>query len=194
VDARLIDEVIESAFNTSADVICRTLAGNRDSIRCAAEMISEALAAGGKVLLCGNGGSAADAQHFAAELVGRFLKERRALPALALSTDTSVITAVANDRGFDQVFVRQVEALGHAGDVVVCISTSGKSANIVAAARRGRDLGLRVVCLTGADAGLLSPCSDAVVAVPSRETPRIQEAHAVIGHAICHVVELALFE
>ena len=191
---RLIDEVIESAFDASADVIRRTLAGNRDSIRRAAEVISGALAAGGKVLLCGNGGSAADAQHFAAELVGRFLKERRALPALALSVNASVVTAIGNDCGFDEVFARQVEALGRGGDVLVCLSTSGRSPNVVAAARRGRDLGLKVVSLIGADAELLSPCSDVVVAVPSRETPRIQEAHAVTGHAICRVVELALFE
>jgi D-sedoheptulose 7-phosphate isomerase len=194
VDARLIDEILGSAFNTSADVISRTLAGNRDSIRRAAEMISDVLTAGGKVLLCGNGGSAADAQHFAAELVGRFLVERRALPALALTTNTSVITAVGNDHGFDQVFVRQVEALARTGDVLICLSTSGRSPNVVAAARRGRDFGLRVVSLTGADVDLLSPYSDVVVAVPSRDTPRIQEAHAVVGHAICQVVELTLFE
>lgn len=194
MDARLIDEILGSAFNTSADVISRTLAGNRDSIRRAAEMISDVLTAGGKVLLCGNGGSAADAQHFAAELVGRFLVERRALPALALTTNTSVITAVGNDHGFDQVFVRQVEALARTGDVLICLSTSGRSPNVVAAARRGRDFGLRVVSLTGADVDLLSPYSDVVVAVPSRDTPRIQEAHAVVGHAICQVVELTLFE
>jgi D-sedoheptulose 7-phosphate isomerase len=193
LDARLIDEIIESAFDTSADVIRRTLAGNRDSIRCAAEVVSGALAAGGKVLLCGNGGSAADAQHFAAELVGRFLKERRALPALALSVNTSVVTAIGNDCGFDQVFARQVEALGRGGDVLVCLSTSGRSPNVVAAARRGRDLGLTVVSLTGADAELLSLCSDVVVAVPSRETPRVQEAHGVICHAICRILERILF-
>ena len=105
-----------------------------------------------------------------------------------------MITAVANDYGFDQVFARQVEALARTGDVLVCLSTSGKSPNIVAAARRGRDLGLRVVSLTGADVDLLTSCSEVVVAVPSRETPRIQEAHAVIGHAICRVVELTLFD
>lgn len=193
MDAGLVDGLLEAAFTVSADVIRRTLTVNRERIRQAADVISRTLADGGKVLVCGNGGSAADAQHFVAELVGRFLLDRRALPAIALTTNPSVVTALGNDIGFDQVFVRQVEALARPADVLMCISTSGASANVLAAARRARDLGLMVVSLTGAHAAELSPLSNVVIAVPSSETPRIQEAHAVTGHAICQVVELTLF-
>jgi len=185
---------LDSVFIASVDVVGRTLVANRESIRRAAELVSGAVAAGGKVLLCGNGGSAADAQHFAAELVGKFQTERRALPALALTVDTSVITAVGNDMGYEQVFVRQVEALGRTGDVLICLSTSGKSPNVVLAARRGRELGMQVIAFTGADSQFLSPYAAVTVAVPSRETPRVQEAHLVSGHAVCQMVEQTLLE
>ena len=174
-------------------MIQRTLAASRGSIRLAAEMMSEAVVGGGKLLLCGNGGSAADAQHFAAEIVGRFLRERRAIAALALTTNTSVLTAVANDTGFDRVFARQVEAFGCPGDVLVCISTSGKSPNVTAAAAKARERGLRVISLTGADATELSASSDVVITVPSRETPRVQEAHTVVCHTLCRILEQVLF-
>ncbi|AEB12389.1 Phosphoheptose isomerase [Marinithermus hydrothermalis DSM 14884] len=155
----------------------------------AAERIARSLEAGGKVLLCGNGGSAADAQHIAAELVGRFLKERRALPALALNTNTSIVSAIGNDYGFAEVFARQVAAMGHAGDVLVAISTSGNSANVLRAAETARAKGLEVIGLTGAGGGRLAELCDLCLRVPSTSTPRIQEVHILIGHIISQLIE-----
>jgi D-sedoheptulose 7-phosphate isomerase len=159
-----------------------------ESIEAAAASMSDALRRGGKVLLFGNGGSSADATHLAAELVGRFLIERRALPALSLSDNTSAVTAVANDYGYERVFARQVEALGAAGDVAVGISTSGASANVAEGLRVARARGLATIALTGAG-GRLRDIADVCVAVPSDETPRIQEAHTLIGHLLCELVE-----
>ena len=155
----------------------------------AGEVIRAALAGGHKVLLCGNGGSAADAQHIAAELVGRFVVERRGLPAIALTTDTSALTAIGNDYGYDVVFSRQVEALGRAGDVLIAITTSGRSKNVVAAAAAARELGMKVVALTGAAGRPCVATCDAGGAVPSGETARIQECHIAIGHVWCELVD-----
>ena len=154
-----------------------------------AELICGCLAAGRKVLVCGNGGSAADSQHFAAELVGRFVTERRALPAIALSTDTSALTSIGNDYGFEHVFARQVEALGQAGDVLVAISTSGNSPNVAAAARAARARSMAVIGFTGAKDGLLGQISDLCFEAPSQETARIQEAHIFAIHCICAIVD-----
>lgn len=154
-----------------------------------AELICARLADGHKVLVCGNGGSAADSQHFAAELVGRFVGERRALAAIALSTDTSALTSIGNDYGFEHVFARQVEALGQAGDVLVAISTSGNSPNVLAAARTARARGMAVIGLTGAKEGLLRQNSDLCFEAPSQETARIQEAHIFAIHCICAIVD-----
>jgi D-sedoheptulose 7-phosphate isomerase len=154
-----------------------------------AEMVVEALAAGGKVLVFGNGGSAADSQHIAAELVSRFRRERGALAAIALTTDTSILTAIGNDYGFEDVFVRQVEALGRPGDVVLAISTSGNSPNVLKAVRRAAELDLRTVGFTGDDGGKLRQCVDLCFRVPSFATPHIQEVHIAAGHAVCEVVE-----
>lgn len=155
-------------------------------------MVASALRRGNTVLLCGNGGSAADAQHIAGELVGRFLKERRPLPALALNANTSVLTAVANDYGFEEVFARQVAALGRPGDVLIAISTSGNSGNVLRAAEVAREKGMKVVGLTGADGGKLKQLCDLCLCVPSTSTPRIQEMHILIGHIICQLMEEAL--
>ncbi len=155
--------------------------------------LTDALAKGNKVLVMGNGGSAADAQHFAAELVGRFLLERRALPAVALTTDTSILTAVGNDYGFDEVFRRQVEALGCAGDVVVGISTSGNSENVFRALEAARDAGCVTVGLLGRDGGRIAPMVDIPLTIPSGYTPYIQEAHVTIIHLVCDLVEQSLF-
>lgn len=152
------------------------------------------LAAGGKILLCGNGGSAADAQHLAAEFVNRFKLERPPLPAIALTTDTSVLTAIGNDYGFDQVFLKQVQALGNSGDVLVALSTSGTSPNVLLAARAARDKGLRVVGLTGQGGGELGPLCAHLLAVPDKRTPLIQEMHIVAGHLLCELVDYFLFE
>lgn len=160
-----------------------------DAIVAAAEVIRDALTAGHKVLLCGNGGSAADAQHIAAELVGRFVIERKGLPAIALTTDTSALTAIGNDYGYDVVFSRQVEALGRPGDVLIAITTSGRSKNVVAAAAAARAQGMKVVALTGAAGRDFVAACDAGVAVPAGETARIQECHIAIGHVWCELVD-----
>lgn len=155
----------------------------------AARLLRESLAGGGKILLFGNGGSAADAQHFAAELSGRYLKERPGLAAVALTTDTSALTAIANDYGFDQVFARQVEALARRGDVAVGISTSGNSPNVLLGLRRAKALGCATLALLGRDGGAIGNEADLALVYPSQETPRIQEAHAVLVHLLCALVE-----
>jgi len=155
----------------------------------AAAAIVEGLRAGGKLLVFGNGGSAADAQHTAAELVGRFERERAAMAAVALTTDTSVLTSVANDYAFDRVFARQVEALGRAGDVVLGISTSGVSPNVVAGLVAAHALGLQTIALTGADGGAVGRAAAIHVNVPSAATARVQEVHRTLLHVVCDIVE-----
>lgn len=154
-----------------------------------AQRTAEALRAGRQILFCGNGGSAADAQHLAAEFVGRFLLERRPLPAQALAANTSALTSIANDFGFEAVFSRQVEAFGSRGDILVAISTSGNSPNVLRAAESARRMGLYTAGLTGRDGGKLKDCVDLLLAVPSSETQRIQEAHILLGHVYCGLVE-----
>lgn len=162
------------------------------SVHAAAELLASSLQAGGKVMFCGNGGSAADSQHLAAELVGRLVHDRRPLSALALSTDTSALTCIANDYSFDQVFSRQVQALGRPGDSLVAISTSGNSANIIAAVRAAQAIGMHTIGLLGRDGGRLRGLCTACIVVPSPTTARIQEAHILIGHTLCGLVEAAL--
>ncbi|HIJ88171.1 MAG TPA: D-sedoheptulose 7-phosphate isomerase [Desulfuromonadales bacterium] len=158
-----------------------------------ATLLVDTFTRGGKLLVMGNGGSAADAQHFVAEIVGRFKMERRALPAVALSTDTSILTAIGNDYGFDTVFRRQVEALAAAGDVVVGISTSGNSPNVRHALELAREVGCRTVGLLGKDGGSIMKCCDLALVVPSDDTPRIQEGHITIIHIVCDLLEKTLF-
>ncbi len=160
--------------------------------KCAQTLI-DALNEGGKILTMGNGGSAADAQHLAAEFVGRFLLERKALPAIALTTDTSILTAVSNDYGYDEVFKRQVEALAGPADVVIGISTSGNSVNVEKAMRSARKKGCRTIGLLGRDGGRIAALCDVALTVPVQHTPHIQEAHLVIIHILCDLVEQALF-
>lgn len=160
-----------------------------DSVRAAGEMAANALNAGGKLMWCGNGGSAADSQHLAAELTGRFIKDRRPLAALALSTDSSALTCIGNDYSFDEVFARQVMGLGRAGDVLIAISTSGHSRNVVRAVEEARALGMSVIGLLGRDGGVLKALCDVAIVVPSAVTARIQEAHILIGHTLCGMVE-----
>lgn len=159
----------------------------------AAAILCDALKSGKKILIAGNGGSAADAQHFAAEIVGRFKKERRGLPAISLSTDTSILTALGNDYGFDSIFERQVEALAVAGDVVVGISTSGGSENIRRALAKGRGIGCRTLALLGKDGGVIRGEVDLDLTVPDRDTPRIQEAHITMIHILCDLIEKSVF-
>jgi D-sedoheptulose 7-phosphate isomerase len=158
----------------------------------AAELISTALRRGGKLLAFGNGGSAADATHITGELVGRFLLERRGLPALSLSDNASAVTAIANDYGYDRVFARQVEALGAEGDVALGISTSGNSGNVLAGIEAARAAGLDTVGLTGGDGGRLAEVAEVCIVVPSDETPRIQEGHTLVAHVLCELVEQAI--
>lgn len=165
-----------------------------DKIADAAQIILDAYKDGRKVLLIGNGGSAADAQHMATELVGKLQRERAALPAIALTTDTSLLTALANDQGYETVFSRQIEALAAAGDILIAISTSGTSANILKGVKTARSLGVRVIALTGKTGGKLKGLADLTIAVPSDNTQRIQEAHITIEHIICQLVEDGLFD
>jgi D-sedoheptulose 7-phosphate isomerase len=160
----------------------------------AAQEIIGCLKAGGKLLIFGNGGSAADSQHIAAELVGRFKMDRKALSAIALTTDTSTLTAIANDYGYDAVFSRQVEALGAEGDVALGISTSGNSKNVIDALNKARSMGLRTIALTGDDGGKAKTVADISINVPSRDTPRIQESHIMIGHILCDLIENGVFK
>jgi len=150
----------------------------------------EALGRGRKVLVFGNGGSASDAQHFAAELVGRFQRERKALPSLALTTDTSVLTALANDYAFERVFARQIEALGQAGDVALGITTSGESPNVLAALQTARAQGLKTIALTGRSGGSAGSAADIHVNVPDQSTARVQEVHRTLLHVMCELIEL----
>lgn len=165
-----------------------------DHVNLVAFRIVESVHAGGKVLLAGNGGSAADAQHIAAELVGRYRRDRVPLAAIALSTDTSVLTAIGNDYSFEEVFARQIRALGRPGDVFVAISTSGMSDNVLRAARAARELGLTVVGLTGIEGRNLDALCDVCIRVPSHDTPIVQQLHVTVGHAICAAVEDAVIE
>jgi D-sedoheptulose 7-phosphate isomerase len=191
--------------NSRADVLARSLEEHLKTIQAlidsrlaeieaAGGLIWDALKSGNKILLCGNGGSAADAQHIAAELVGRYEQQRRAFPAISLTTDTSALTAVSNDYGYEEVFARQVEALAVAGDVLIAISTSGKSPSVIKAADQARALGCRTIALTGCSGEPLTAHCDLAVVVPSDRTSRVQEAHITIGHLWCEMVDRALEE
>lgn len=183
------ESILRKNLEDSLYVHGRLISETLPQIAKAADMLVATYCHGGKAIFIGNGGSAADAQHLAAEFVGRFLQERRPLPALALNTNSSAVTAIGNDYGYDQVFARQLEALGTTNDVVVAISTSGNSASVIAALLVARERGIRTVGLSGASGGNMRALVDVLVAVPSVETPRIQECHILIGHALCDVVE-----
>ena len=186
-------EVVIRELEESAN-IKRVMAQNlSDIIAGAAQMILNAYKAGGKVLLIGNGGSAADAQHIAAELIGRFKLERKGLPAIALTTNTSTLTALANDYTYDTVFSRQLEALANEKDVLIAITTSGSSPNILKAAEMAHSKGVIIIGLTGENGGKLKDMADLTIVVPSDNIARVQEAHITVGHIICHLVEKGLF-
>jgi D-sedoheptulose 7-phosphate isomerase len=184
-------EIVRQELAQHAEVVRRVSEELTRPIEEVALLVTKTLRAGGKVLFCGNGGSAADAQHLAAEYVVRFARERRPLPALALTTDTSIITACANDDGFDTVFERQVRALGRAGDLLVLHSTSGRSVNLLAAADAAREVGLKTVGLLAKGGGLLAERVDLAIVVPTESTPRAQELHLTIGHVVCELVDRA---
>jgi D-sedoheptulose 7-phosphate isomerase len=188
---------VTAHFSASIDTQRQTLAFALAAIVQAGQCLADCLRRRGKVLICGNGGSAADAQHFSGELLGRLEGERRALAAIALTTDTSTLTAVANDYAFGEVFARQVQALGQAGDVLVAISTSGRSANIVKALQAAQRQGLTVIALTGRDGGTLAEllrAEDIEIRVPATRTMHIQEAHGLIIHCLCDLVDQLLLD
>jgi len=185
--------IVEESFRENARLQLAFLDGHLDLILKAADAMARALRTGGKLLLFGNGGSAADAQHIAAELVNRFFIERKALPAIALTTDSSVITSIRNDRDYAEVFARQVEALGRPGDVAVGISTSGRSVSVVRGLETAGNSQMCTVAFTGGDGGKIAALVDYAFVVPSHSTPRIQEVHATLGHVLCQLVERELF-
>ena len=183
---------VAQAFAESVELHRAVASGDLSPVVEAAKLIVSALTSGGKLLVCGNGGSASDAQHVAAELVGRFERQRHALPALALTVDTSVLTSIANDFSYEEVFARQLEAVGGPQDVLLAISTSGRSANVLRAIERAKALGLKSIALTANDGGVIGSLVDVHINVPSRATARAQEVHRTILHAICELVEAAV--
>jgi D-sedoheptulose 7-phosphate isomerase len=182
-------DIIKDLFQESIDVKQKTLQKNLDAIVTAGHMMSRAIKAGGKILIFGNGGSAADSQHMAAELIGRFQKERQALAAIALTTDSSILTCLGNDYGYDTIFSRQVEALIKPGDVALGISTSGRSPNVIKAIETAKNFNAGTVALCGAQGGPLAEMVDCSIVVPSEKTARIQESHLCIEHILCQIIE-----
>lgn len=162
-------------------------------IETAAKWMIEALKKGNKILLFGNGGSAADAQHIAAELIGRYQKDRKPLPAIALTTDTSIITSLSNDYGFETIFAKQIEGLAKSGDIAFGISTSGNSRNVIEGVEKAKELGCKTIGLLGCDGGRVADIVDLSIIVPSKSTPRIQESHITIGHILCSLIEQEIF-
>jgi D-sedoheptulose 7-phosphate isomerase len=189
------EDHVQGYFDRSRELLAR-VAGDRDflaAVLAIADRITRTLREGGKLLLAGNGGSAADAQHIAAEFLSRFGFDRNPLPAIALTTDTSVLTAIGNDYGFDQVFERQIRGLGRPGDLFLAISTSGRSANVLAALTAAREIGVTTVGFSGANSTNMRELCDLFLAVPSTETAPIQQIHITASHAICGIVERDLF-
>jgi D-sedoheptulose 7-phosphate isomerase len=183
------EEKIRSMAADSLDAKRRFFEQSTGDVARAAQMIVDSMRAGGKLLIFGNGGSAADAQHIAAELAFKMGRERAALPALALTTDTSLLTAISNDRSFDYVFARQIQAVGRKGDVALAISTSGNSPNVIEAVKQAREMEIATVGLLGAGGGRLAPLVDLALVVPHSDTPRIQEVHIAASHIICQLIE-----
>jgi D-sedoheptulose 7-phosphate isomerase len=185
---RLVLRTLQDAASVHGQMDTRTI----EPVVHAGRAILECLRGGGRVLVFGNGGSAAEAQHFAAELVGRYMRERRAVAAVALTTDTSALTAIGNDYGFDRVFARQIEALGRSGDIALGISTSGASPNVLEGLRTARQLGLKTVAFTGRDGGPIGAEAEIHVNIPHHLTPRIQEVQLTLLHALCDLIEAEL--
>jgi len=188
-----VTDQISAIVADSLEVKRRFFSDHGTDVQRAADLIADAFKANGKLLVFGNGGSAADAQHIAGELINRFLQDRRALPAVALTTDGGVLTCIGNDAGFENVFARQIEALGTKGDVCLAISTSGTSPNVTAACEQARKQGMVVIGLLGRDGGQAAALCDLALIVPSKDTQRIQETHNLIGHVVCELVEAKLF-
>jgi D-sedoheptulose 7-phosphate isomerase len=188
-----MENIIQKRFKESTEVKNRFLKENLSRLLDVVKLISLCFEAGNKLFFFGNGGSAADAQHLAAEFVNRYIMDRPPLPAIALTTDTSILTSVSNDFSFSEVFAKQLKALGKEGDVAVGISTSGTSPNIIKAFEVAKEMGMKTIALTGNDGGSLVKIADVSLIVPSSSTPRIQEVHILIGHILCELVEHYLF-
>jgi len=186
-----VNEVITKEFEAHLKTIKAVMGSMEVALEEASKLMVSTLKNGNKILLCGNGGSAADAQHIAAELTGRYKSERRGLPAIALTTDTSALTAISNDYGYAKVFDRQVEALANKGDLLIGISTSGNSANILSALNMAKELGCTTIGFSGRDGGQMNEVCDINLVVPSTDTPRIQEMHILFGHTLCQIVDNA---
>ena len=182
-------QTINNELISHLETIKKVIETMPEKLEDASKLVIETLNNGNKLLLCGNGGSAADAQHIAAELTGRYKTERRGLPGIALTTDTSALTAIGNDYGYDRVFDRQVEALANKGDLIIGISTSGNSKNIVSALQLGKELGCKTLGFSGRDGGAMNEVCDINLVVPSNNTPRIQEMHILFGHTICQIID-----
>ncbi|MHC1714490.1 MAG: SIS domain-containing protein [Acidaminococcaceae bacterium] len=184
-------EIIEQRFEEHLRLVQKVRNSKKlmKEIALAAAMMKVVLVSGHKIMFCGNGGSAADSQHWAAEIVGRFQKERKGMPAIALTVDTSILTAIANDYGYDRIFARQVEALGEAGDVLVGVSTSGNSANVLAAIEEAKAKGIKTIGMTAAGGGKMAEACDVCLVIPDKVTARAQEVHGLIGHILCEIVE-----
>ncbi len=189
-----MDYIIRRSLEDSLRTEERFILGHTGQIKELAAQVAETFRTGGKLLIFGNGGSAADAQHMAAEFVNRFMIDRSPLPALALTTDTSVLTSISNDYDFSEIFVKQIKALGRKGDISLGISTSGNSPNVVKGLEVSRGLGIRAVALTGNDGGKAAKVADLLLVVPSDQVPRIQEAHGLFGHILCELVDHILFK
>ena len=186
-----MQSIIKFEFSEHLKTAQATLEYIAGPLEIAANLCIDCLQNGGKILIFGNGGSAADAQHIAAEMVGRYKVERKGLPAIALTTDTSALTSIVNDYGYNHIFDRQVEALANEGDAVIGISTGGSSANVISALKLANKLGCKTIGLSGRDGGEMNTLCDINLVVPAEDTPRIQEMHIVIGHTICHLIDLA---
>jgi len=189
-----VDKIIEKALRESIKVKEEFIKENGRNLILFAEKISQAFTADRKLMICGNGGSAADAQHIAAEFVNRFVLERPPLPAIALTTDSSVITSIGNDYSFEDIFSKQIKAIGLEGDVLLAITTSGNSGNVISAVKAARGLGIYTGAFTGGDGGRVRSLADMALVVKSNTTARIQEAHSLAGHVICQLVDYLLFQ
>jgi len=188
-----MENIILKRFKESGEVKTRFLKENLSKLIDGVKIISHAFEAGNKLFFFGNGGSAADAQHLAAEFVNRYIMDRPPLPAIALTTDTSILTSVSNDIAFNEIFAKQLRALAKEGDIAIGISTSGNSSNVIKAFEVAKEMGMKTVALTGNDGGMLAKIADISLNVPSTSTPRIQEAHILVGHILCELVEHDLF-
>jgi D-sedoheptulose 7-phosphate isomerase len=188
-----MENIIQKRFKECGEVRARFLKENLPKFLETINLISQAFEQGNKLLLFGNGGSAADAQHIAAEFVNRYIIDRPPLPAIALTTDTSILTSVSNDLTFHEIFAKQVKALGKDGDVAIGLSTSGNSSNVIKAFEVAREMGIKTVALAGNDGGMLAKIADIAMIVPSSSTPRIQETHILVAHILCEMVEHQLF-